>query len=106
MFLGRSSLGRHSEREATSRTGRVPARLVQDQNGGCAESLGIPTYPPCTACGLLEVCSRGRYHRYTGGFRGGLDSLPSIGGSTWFVVFSVLAHLLVRSIAQTSPKPS
>jgi len=57
---------------------QVPARPVQDQNGGCEESPGTPAYPPCTACGLLEACSRGRCRRYTEGFRGGLESLPSI----------------------------
>src|SRR5260370_9804003 len=60
----------------------TPARRVRDQNGRCAESPSNPAYPPCTACGLLEACSRGRCRRYTEGFRGGLDSLLSIAGKT------------------------
>src|SRR5260370_17080523 len=60
----------------------TPARRVRDQNGRCAESPSNPAYPPCTACGLLEACSRGRCRRYTEGFRGGLDSLLSIAGQS------------------------
>lgn len=58
----------------------MPARRVPDQNDGCGESPGIQAYRLNTACGRLEVYSRGRFRRYTEGFRGSLDSLPSIGG--------------------------
>src|SRR5260370_29603272 len=80
MFLGESDLGRYSEK-VTSHTGRVPARRVQGQNGGCAESRGNPAYPPYIACGLLEACSRGSSRRCTEGFHDGLDSLAVIAGS-------------------------
>jgi hypothetical protein len=70
-----------SSTRTRARTKRVPARHVQHQNGACAKCRGNPVCRPSTACGRPEVYTRGRCRRYTEGFRGGLDSLPSIVGS-------------------------
>src|SRR6266851_7901827 len=67
-------------RTTTARTRRVPPRLVPCRSGGYAKSRGNPTYRPCTACGRPGACIRGKSHKYTLGFPGGLDSLPSIAG--------------------------
>ncbi len=81
LLIGRSrpdlSIGKHIEvflAGAIGHKGPAPSQPAQDQNGGCEEFRGSQAYPPSTACGQPEACSRGRLRRCIEGFRGGRDS--------------------------------